>query len=156
MEDALSPLEQSLEKTMASLVAVLRLVLENMQMEQRSLAWRDSLQMEKILSDRAHLLAEMEKKQSHMNGILREMASLSSIDSCHGLENLASLIGPDKIAILVLRDQVLALIVSIESQNVQNRHSYIVQIKPPLVKAKPFAIAVLDPETDVEDAVDVC
>lgn len=147
-------LDEILEESMNEVVITLREVLKNVQEEKVALMNGYCMQMQTILSERSKLVDELEQKRLSMSSILCRMLENSPLTECAGLENLSELVGEDKISLLLLRDQILALTNSLESQTKQNVYlcTQKILLKP---KIKSLALVLLDPltECDVEECM---
>lgn len=107
---------------MTSLVKVLRDLLANMEEEHHSLLMQNATAFEWIMNQRLPLMNSMHHyKKVMMNEIdkLQEKTlEFSEIeDDRDKLLNLANLIGEEKIELLILRDQILALMDKMDIQN---------------------------------------
>lgn len=117
--------DEYLMTSMNSLVKILREVLSNMEEEQKAILDQNPSIFQQIMNNRESLIHEMQKTRRF---IIKEIDQLSSLhpeiplfdSEKDKLMNLAQLVGEDRVELLSLRDQIIALIDKMENQNVSN------------------------------------
>ncbi len=111
-----------LKETMTLLVKILREILTNMEEEQHIMLMQDNLVGMRIINQRSVLMTAMHDCR---NTLTKELEKLKVIhddeeNELEILKNLAHMIGEDKIDLLILRDQILALTEKVEQQYGRN------------------------------------
>lgn len=134
-----------LEEAMLHLVQMMRHFLGNIHEEQFAITQGHGHHLPTILMKRTEILNELAIQREKMSSALSCLAN-THLDI--SLEQLASVVGDDKVNLLFLRDQVLALAASIEKQNDHTRTLSYAHPKPYAQekKSRPLQLALLDPE----------
>lgn len=117
--------DDALMRAMTSLVKVLRELLANMQEEHKAILEQNAFIFPQIMNQRDTLINVMQESRQTMNQELDLLSAshpgLSQLENeKEKLMNLPQFVGEDRVELLTLRDQVLALIEKMENQNTSN------------------------------------
>lgn len=118
-------IEETLKISMSSLVNVLREILANMEQEQQAILEQNAPFFHSIMINRSTLINSMHDCRKSMvqeiDKLKQSHPECSEIDSEEEkLMALAQLTGVENIELLLLRDQILALMKNMEKQNMRN------------------------------------
>lgn len=113
--------DESLKIVMTSLVKVLRELLANMEEEKQAILIQDATTFQTIMNQRSSLVVLMQETQKNMSHEIDSFKAADLFKDDHEkLIHLAQYTGEDKVELLTLRDQILALSEKMEKQNMSN------------------------------------
>lgn len=142
MDSEVEVMEEALEEAMFHLVQIMRHLLANLHEEQFAQSQNNYAHVNIVLMKRQHILEELSQRQQKMAAIIQSISRTPIT-----LENLGSVIGEDKVSILTLRDQILALADSIEKDSHPISHQQMQQIPLPKTAPKKQTLTLIDPDT---------
>lgn len=142
MESDIKGLDEALEESMVHLVQIMRHALGNIHEEKNAIIDGRTQDLHTILLKRAAILDEVTMRREKMCSLLAQFLNGPSDAS---LDELAAIVGSDKVTILSLRDQIVALADTIERENARPARFHAAQLAPSMkAMPKPLARAVLD------------